>query len=62
MPKLADILPPRVRQAIYVVLGVAVPLEGIWDLLPDVWEGKVLATVAALGFGLAAVNTPTKGA
>lgn len=55
--KIADILPANVRRAIYIALGVAVPLEAIWDVLPDVYEGKVLASLAALGFGLAATQT-----
>lgn len=53
----ATILPASVRRVIYIVLGIAVPLEAIWDVLPEPFEGKVLASIAALGFGLAAVKS-----
>ncbi len=55
--KLADLLPAKVRGVIYTVLGAAVAVEAVWDLVPDPLEGKVLATLVALGFGLALVNT-----
>ena len=55
--KLADLLPAPVRRVVYVVLGAAVPLEAIWDVIPEPLEGKVLATLVALGFGLALANT-----
>jgi hypothetical protein len=55
--KLADLLPAKVRGAIYTILGAAVALEAVWDVVPDPLEGKVLATLVALGFGLALVNT-----
>lgn len=55
--KLADLLPAKVRGTIYAVLGAAVALEAVWDIVPDPLEGKVLATLVALGFGLALANT-----
>ena len=55
--KLADLLPAPVRRVVYVVLGAAVSLEAIWDVIPEPLEGKVLATLVALGFGLALANT-----
>ena len=55
--KLADLLPPKVRKAVYLVLGTAVGLEAVWDLVPAVLEGKVLNTLVVFGFGLAAANT-----
>lgn len=51
-----DLIPARARRVIYIVLGVAVPLEAVWDFLPSVLEGKLIATLAALGFGMAAGN------
>lgn len=53
---LRDLLPGKARQAIYSVLGTLVALEAIFDVLPDLWEGKVLAALSVLGFGLAAGN------
>lgn len=55
--KLADLLPAAVRRAIYVLLGAAVGVEAIWDVVPDQLEGKALATAVVLGFGLAVSNT-----
>lgn len=55
--KIASFIPARYRRIIYVVLGAAVAIEQAWDFLPPVLEGKWLATLAALGFGLSAANT-----
>lgn len=57
---IANLLPASVRRVVYVTLGAATAVEAIWDVVPDVLEGKVLATLTALGFGLAAANTTTK--
>ena len=54
---LAQAIPVRVRQAIYSILATAVALEAIFDIVPDVWEGKVLSALAVLGFGVAVSNT-----
>ena len=54
---IATYLPAKVRRVIYVVLGTAVGLEAVWDVVPDVLEGKLLATLSVLGFGLAASQT-----
>lgn len=53
----SSFLPAKVRRAVYVVLGAALAIEQIWDFLPPVLEGKWLATLSALGFGLAATQT-----
>jgi hypothetical protein len=53
---LAHAIPDRVRAAVYIALGVALPLEAIWDVVPSPLEGKLLASLAALGFGVAALN------
>lgn len=56
--KIADLLPARVRQIIYTVLGTLIALELIWDVLPSGLEGRVLQTFSVLGFGLAASQAP----
>ena len=38
-------------------LAAAVALEAIWDVVPEPIEGKVLASLVALGFGLAFTQT-----
>lgn len=55
--KIADLLPAPVRKGVYAVLGSAVALEAVFDIVPDVLQGKILLGLAALGFGLAAGNT-----
>lgn len=55
--KIADYLPASARKVIYTIIGAAVALEAIWDTVPDPLEGKVLATITALGFGLALSQT-----
>ena len=55
--RIADYLPAWARRGIYTVLGAAIGLEAIWDVLPDVLEGKVLKTLSVLGFGLALSQT-----
>lgn len=58
MQRLGDYLPPKLRAAIYAILGTAVALEAVWDIVPEPLEGKVLATLTVLGFGLAVTQTP----
>jgi hypothetical protein len=41
------------------VLGTAILVEQVWNVFPDALEGKVLATLSILGFGLAAANAAT---
>ena len=53
----AEYIPARARQIVYSVLGAAVAVELIWDAFPDAIDGKILKTLGALGFGLAAANT-----
>ena len=60
MFNLAQSIPVRYRQAIYTVIGTAVALEAIFDVFPDIWEGKVLQALAVLGFGVALGNTKSK--
>ena len=54
---IASFIPAKYRQIIYAALGLLVAVEAVWDFLPAVLEGKWLATLAALGFGMAAGNT-----
>ena len=56
---LAQAIPTSVRKVIYSVLATAVGLEAIFDVVPDVYEGKILAALVVLGFGIALPNTPT---
>ena len=58
--KIAEYLPARARAVVYSVIGAAVALEAVWDLVPEPIEGKVLQTVTVLGFGLALTQTPVK--
>ena len=53
---LAQAIPDNVRVAVYSILGTLIALEVIWDVVPDVLEGKLLASLGALGFGVAALN------
>lgn len=55
--KLADLLPAKARKAVYLILGTAVGLEAVWDVVPAVLEGKVLSTLVVCGFGMAFANT-----
>jgi len=57
---IAKLLPPRVRQAVYVILATCVGLELIWDVFPAVVESKVLGTLTVLGFGMATANVSGK--
>lgn len=55
--KIATFIPARARKVIYTVLAALVGLEAVWDFLPDALEGKVLASLTVLGFGLAFTQT-----
>lgn len=54
---IADVIPAVYRRGVYLVLGAAIGLEAIWDVVPPVMEGKVLASLSVLGFGLAFSQT-----
>jgi hypothetical protein len=54
---IAGLIPATARRVVYSVLGAAIALEAIWDIVPAPIEGKVLATLSALGFGLAVTQT-----
>lgn len=58
MKNLAESIPAGARKAIYSILATAVALEAIFDVVPDVWEGKILSALTVLGFGVALGNTP----
>ena len=53
---IAGYLPPKIRATVYTVLATLILLEAVWDLLPQPFEGKVLASLSVLGFGMAAIN------
>lgn len=52
----ASFIPPAWRTAIYSVLGALILLEQVWDIVPEPFEGKLLATLSVLGFAMAGVN------
>lgn len=54
---IASYIPTRIRAVVYTVLGLAIALEAIWDVIPDAFDGRILQTVSVLGFGLALGNT-----
>jgi hypothetical protein len=56
---IGNLLPPRVRRAIYIALTTLLALEVVWDVVPAALEGRLLQSAAALGFVLAASNTDT---
>lgn len=60
MKNLAQSIPAKVRTAIYSVLGTLVGLEAIFDVVPDVLEGKLLKALTVLGFGVAVANVQEK--
>lgn len=60
MNSIAQAIPARIRQVIYTVLATLVALEAIFDVVPDVWEGKILSALTVLGFGVALGNVSQK--
>jgi hypothetical protein len=56
MKNLAQAIPDRIRQVIYSILGTAVGIEAIFDVIPAGVETKILAVLVVLGFGTAALN------
>ena len=56
MKNLAQAIPAKIRTVIYSILGMAVGLEAIFDVLPAVVENKILAALVVLGFGVAVGN------
>jgi hypothetical protein len=53
----AGLIPTKIRAALYTLLGAAVALELVWDLVPSPLEGKLLSSLTVLGFGVALANT-----
>ncbi len=60
MKNLAQAIPAKIRTVIYSILGMAVGLEAIFDVLPAVVENKILAALVVLGFGVAVGNVAPK--
>ena len=56
MKNVAQMIPNKYRTTIYSVLATLVGLEAVFNFVPDVWEGKVLAALVVLGFGVAVGN------
>ncbi|MFY7950484.1 MAG: hypothetical protein ACOVRP_14815 [Gemmatimonas sp.] len=57
---IADLLPAKARRVVYRVLAATLAVEAIWNVVPDGTESRIVATLAALGFVLAAGNTIPK--
>lgn len=58
-----DLIPAPARKIIYTVLAavssIELALDAVgWGVIPAVTQGKVLVVLSALGFTLAAGNTP----
>jgi small-conductance mechanosensitive channel len=53
---LAQSIPARYRQVVYSVLAMLVGLEAIFDVVEDGLQGKLLAALTVLGFGVAFGN------
>ena len=54
----AQMIPEKIRQAIYAVLPTLVALELLFDVIPAGVETKVVGVLVILGFGTAFANTP----
>lgn len=57
MKTIAEYIPSKVRGVIYAVIGTFLLLDPIWNIIPEGYGGKVTATLAVLGFGMATLNT-----
>jgi len=57
MKTIAEFIPSKFRGVIYSLIGSYMALDLIWNLTPDAYDGRVTATLGALGFALAALNT-----
>jgi hypothetical protein len=53
---IASYIPAKWRAVTYSLIGLFNFLVVTWELLPEAYDGKVLATINFLGFGVAAVN------
>lgn len=56
MKNLAQAIPAKIRATIYSVLGTAVAIEEIVDVVPGGVQSKALAILVVLGFGVAVGN------
>ena len=50
-------IPLRVRQALYGLFGLIVVLDGIWNLIPDGTDVKVVATFGVFNSIMALANS-----
>lgn len=60
VPRIADLLPAKVRSWVYALLGVWTPVFGVWvgAGTPPSWLGFVTAGLSGAGFGVALSNVP----
>lgn len=61
-----DLIPAPARKAIYTVVAAVATVEAAldavgWGVIPDAIQAKALFVASALGFTLAASNTPKAG-
>lgn len=57
---IADLFPPKIRKAIYSVLGSVNAFIAIPGVIPAGVAAKIVAGIGALGFTLAVKNVRTK--
>lgn len=64
IPTIADLLPAKARAWVYALLGVWLPVYGIWtaqsDGGPPEWVSLVTAGLGASGFLLSTANVPRR--
>ena len=56
---LNNIIPARYRRWVYLAFSTLFAVEAVWDVVDDGVEGRIVATLAALGFVVARGNTST---
>jgi hypothetical protein len=61
-PTIADLLPAKVRQWIYALIGVWTPIFGVWVGAgsPPAWTGYLTAGLGGAGFTIALSNVPRR--
>ena len=62
IPTIADLLPARIRAWVYALLGIWIPVFGIWAAsgAPPAIIGYVTAGLGGTGFLLSASNVPRR--
>lgn len=62
IPTIADLLPAKARAWVYALLGVWLPVFGIWAASgePPSWLGYMTAGLGGSGFLLSTANVPRR--